>query len=471
MQARVPLSKIVYDYMRELPFWKKECRVPPIQNIQGQTRELSRDKQKQLEALCNKLFERQELTTSGRLQLLGLAKVKQRVGHKRWPGLRNVIYTICEDTIKKYISRGDMYIRYRDESYMLVFTTATPKESELKTSLIAEEIKRRLFEEEGIEDIEVVSQTTQISNYKVSPGLSMMEAMDIAFEENYERSNRKVSPVRAKPSLKVIEIEAFSEEKRNAVLDLGVRIEETPFRAVHYIPVWDQARGRLIAHLCLAKGYDYLASPFDAHRAYYTGMTAAEKANMDLAVLARIISWMKGNPEKQARFGIICPVRYETLVGVEGKERYRTLCQKIDERMKQFLLFMVLDMPPSIPWLSLSQVVSPLKTYGRVLCGQVPNANADFESLRLAGFDNIGIIHSDKKVDIEAFVAKAKKHMILKTFVLGVDDLETAAEAATAGVSFMAGQAIHGPIPDPAQKPAFLNYPYGRMWQKKPMRG
>ncbi|HEY8189138.1 MAG TPA: hypothetical protein VIF12_00520, partial [Micavibrio sp.] len=89
--------------------------------------------------------------TSGRLQLLGLGKVKQRMG-KRWAGLQNVIYSLCEEAIQKYTDRGDVYIRYSDESYMLLFAAVSPTEGELKVRLIAEEIKRRLFDEEGIED-------------------------------------------------------------------------------------------------------------------------------------------------------------------------------------------------------------------------------------------------------------------------------------------------------------------------------
>ncbi|HEY8190616.1 MAG TPA: hypothetical protein VIF12_08015, partial [Micavibrio sp.] len=267
--------------------------------------------------------------------------------------------------------------------------------------------------------------------------------------------------------VRMTEIEAFPRAVKNSSsLDLGIQAGETPFQAVHYIPVWDHFKNRLVAHLCLARNDDD-DHPIEVHRACY----ADGKANLDLAVLARIIGWMQEHPDKLKEFGVICPVHYPTLLGAESKKRYRAMCQRIDERMKQFLLFMVLDLPPSTPWISLSHLVSPLKTYGRVLCGHLPShGHVDFEALRLAGFDNAGIILSPSmrgnRMDINSFVARARKHLITQTFVLGINDPQTAAEAAAAGVRYLGGHAVHRPISDPGLKPDFDHHPFARVWSK-----
>ncbi len=471
MQNAVLLKK-VNRLIRRFPFWRRRDKARGVKKI-GTGGALSRQKQAELEMLCFKLFENRELVTSGRLQLIGLAKVKKRMG-RRWAGMQQVIYEICEDTIKKYIVQGDLYIRFGEDSYMLLFGVASVREGELKAALIAEEIKRRLFEEEGIDDMAVSSQMSRIQSRDVGRDKPFPQSIKIAFDRGAEcpqpaNMSSAAAPVPPATTPRAIEVEAYTETlNRSMSLDLGVRMEEIPFRDVHYLPVWDQSKGRLIAHLCLAKGAE-MERPIDGHRAFYAGARRTERANMDLAVLARIIGWMKDNPEKLAGFGIICPVHYDTILGVEGEARYRALCQRVDERMKQYLLFMVLDLPPAVPWPSLTQVVSPLKTYGRVLCGQVPlSCPVDFEAMRLAGFDNVGIImppsNINRRVDVSAFVIQAKKHLIHKTFVLGIDDPHVAADVAAAGVHYLGGKAIHVPICNPAVKPAFEEYPFCRIW-------
>ena len=107
---------------------------------------LSARKQAAIESLCHKLFQKEELITSGKLQLLGLAKVKKRMG-RRWGGLQTVVYEICDAAMNKYSSPGDRFLRYRDDSYLMLFMTSSADEITLRTRLISEEIKRQLFEQ------------------------------------------------------------------------------------------------------------------------------------------------------------------------------------------------------------------------------------------------------------------------------------------------------------------------------------
>src|SRR5690349_10432325 len=74
----------------------------------------SPEKQKEIEALCNRLFKQKSLVTSGRLQLIGLGKIKRRMG-KGWTGLQPLVYQIVEDAISKYMVKGDIFLRYKDD--------------------------------------------------------------------------------------------------------------------------------------------------------------------------------------------------------------------------------------------------------------------------------------------------------------------------------------------------------------------
>jgi hypothetical protein len=424
--------------------------------------DLSQQKQQQLQMLCNKLFEKRELIASGKIQLLGLNEVRQRIGQKRWPAMRGIIFEICDDAIKTHSDCGDLFFRHSDESYLLIFATSTLADSERKVALIAEEIRSRLFEEEGIDDIEIVSQTSQLRKDNIDPGILFTGKVGNASPE------KQISKVR-RPLLKSVQVGALSTAPRKtSFVDLGIRLEDAPFQDVQYVPIWDQAKKRLIANLCLAKG-DEGDNPIEAHWSYYASASLADRVKVDLAILARAITWMQENPEKLTGFGIICPVHYETILGGQGAKRYHALCQLIEDHMKPSLLFMVLEVPPSTPWFILSKMTAPLKAHARMLCAHLSQyEQADYTALRQAGFDNVGIILSPisgKRASIRSFVARAVRHPTMKTFVLGIDDPFAVSEAINAGIRFLGGQAIHAPIADPAQKPDFGRYLYA--WMEK----
>lgn len=484
--------KNVQVYIAGLPFFRRRRPAPHVSKVSSKSpRELSEAKRAELERLCEQLFARQELLTSGRLQLIGLSAVRKRMG-KRWLGLQNAIYDICEETIEKYTGRGDIYIRYKDESYILLFLTSSQVESDLKTRLIAEEIKRRLFEDEGVGDVEVRADTARIRTSTIRRDMEFPDSIHNAVETGIEKKralNRDVcqimssAPLQAPPDLSMlrrVEIDAFSDDlcKIQPLVDLGVEADRVPFRAVHYIPVWEQYKGRVIAFICLARDEDS-QRPVADHIKFYAGRSKADAGMMDMAILSQIIGWADAHEGGELKSGLICPVHYETLIGVVTKQKYRALCQQISNQMKEKLLFLVLDTPPRAPRLSLAEAISPLKTYSRKICAQIAyDSNIDFESMRLAGFDNVGIIappvvannaESFKRgtAEIRSFITRAKKNHINITFLMGIDHPALAAEAVSSGAYYISGQAIHVPVQDPNDPLTFEDHPFFKMWKSQ----
>ncbi|MDB5491720.1 MAG: hypothetical protein JWO78_1569 [Micavibrio sp.] len=430
---------------------------------------VSSPKRSELEALCGKLFEKRTLVESGKIQLLGLSQVKKRIGRKRWPSMQSAIYDICNVSIRSHIGSSDLYIRYNDDNYLLVFAKTSPEESASKVALIAEDIRQRLFEEQGIKDVEILGNIETLTRDSINLDALLQGKVGV---ESVERP----AAAKLRPVLKVVEVEAFTApKKRSSLFDLGVRPGNAPFRDVHYLPVWDHARKRLIAYFCLAKGPD-ADHPMEGHWAYYNGVSIAERAKFDAAVLTRVLIWMRDNPQKLGSFGMICPVHYDTVLGGQGAKNYQALCQKIDnDDIKSRLLFMVMDMPSATPWFSLTQMIAPLKPFGRILCAHIPQfEQTDFTALRQAGFDNIGIVlpplGAGKRINIRSFMTKAARSPTMKTFVLGVDDPFTVSQTIASGVRFLGGQAVHPPVEDPAQILRFSKYVYSQT-AAKPVAG
>ncbi len=471
--ASNPFFRFLFGYKQSRPRFVRAGR---SQNLN----ELSAAKQAAIESLCHKLLQKQELVTSGKLQLLGLAKIKKRMGRK-WKGMQKIVYETCDSVMSKHMSPSDIFIRYKDDSYLLLFTSSSPEEIELRTKLIAEEIKRALFESAGLEDIEVLQQVSRIKTANITDsGLPFPESINAAFERALGEKPQELMFVERNSANPVsrIEVDAFADSQpRIGDLDLGVNDRALSGVPVQFMPVWDEYKKRLISYLCLPVNVEMLAQdPMRGYAGIYEGLSAAEKADMDIAVLSQVVGWLEDHLQDIGLFGILCPVHYETLAAMGTHERYKKICQQIDGDMKQYILFMVMDVPQA-PWISLSQAVSPLKTYGRILCAEVPlGGQTDFEALRMAGFDHVGVVLGGQKhdegikkslMDVRTFVVRARKHLMHKTFVLGVNEPGAAVILAQMGVRFMAGSAVYECLREPRGHLNFYENFYFRGWQKK----
>lgn len=464
----------VRDYVVNLVFRKEQPEFRVIKKrdpIAGQRR------QDQLEALCRTLFMKKELVASGRIQVLGLDAVKARMG-RRWPGLRDVIYETCEYVIRKNVDPGDVFFRYQEKDFIILFENISGDESEAKMTMIASQIREFLFDDYGIEDVDVHKDVSMLSCDDIRKGSFFGKTISNSFESRMTRKRRASVPIPPISNKNEIDLDFVNRVDvavaiPNEAPDLPIIKKEVPVHAVRYMPVWDAFKGRLIAFMCVLDRDDG-AQVVAAHQNYYMGRSASDVAALDRDILLSVIQWFENHAGGPHHFGIICPVHFSTVSGIENAEKYRVLCQRINADMRNYVLFMVMDVPVHMPSSGLSQIVSPLKVYGRVLCGNIPlsGLGADLSALRISGFDNIGIVagvagRGNTETDllnIRSLVSRSKRYLINHTFVLDADAPETVAEAIKAGVRYIAGNAVHHCVQSPDDKLHFKTGTFFQIW-------
>ena len=411
---------------------------------------------------CRKLLQAKTMVMACRLQLLGSEEFMKCTG-QRGQIVPVVLHEVCRRTIQKFLLEGDISVRH-EESYILLFPGLSLHEAEIRGMLIAEEIKCQLIEYDKFENIEIFNQISNVDARSMPMDvLPFPDYVHYAFERSLSQKPQDF---------------IFVESDKDSVVDEDA-LEADIFVScddieVQYLPVWDQYKGRLISYMCLAVDPQYMGNhPFIGHQ------KACQAAGLpvvtDVALLRKVVSWMDDHPDQLGGFGLICPVHYETLAAPETQADYYRACQAIGEHLKPYILFMVLGVP-NISWLDLVQTVSPLKSYGRVLCAEIDlNDQPDYEFLRLAGFDHAGVVLETSAMegrmrktvaDIRHFVTKARKSLIHKTFVLGVNDPVTATHLAQTGVRFMVGSAVHEGLQAPQAQVDFYKNPSFRSWQE-----
>lgn len=418
-------------------------------------RHLSATKRARLELLCEKLLAHTELLNSGKLQLLGLVEIKKRLG-KRWEGLSKIVYETVESVLKELTGPNDLYIRYRDYTYIIVFAKASLEEAEVTTSMIASTIRQRLFEldEDQLRQIEVdsaigVMRTDKIIEYGFADFLDMYMSDSDQLPDLMVFEDIEPEP---EPEAKLVKVSAKDYRPENELQAAPVTLEiETLYK-----PLWDVKRNALTTYLCEAFDKTSGEIIFNAYNEV-KDQGLSHQLSLDIEILEKSTLELKAMESDGRKALVTCPVQYQTLHVFEGYERYKEKLEEIPPNLRQLLVFHVVDTMESMPEKNVYWFARPLRQFCRHIFAEVPlrtDTNPAF--LKNTGVDFVGVrIHDPSLPESEifrrmsSFGPRAKMFKIPYTFMLGVDRISLATSAVCVGFDIIGGSAIHEPVKRP----------------------
>jgi hypothetical protein len=427
--------------------------------------------------LCEDLFSKQELISAGKLQFLGLNRIKRKLG-KTWPGLQKIVYHEVEQAIAMYLLPTDIFIRYKDETYMIIFSEAGPEESQIKMRLIAEEIKRRLFahEEKELRNIDVEESVAVIKSRDLREKSSLSERLEHIY---VDVDNNK------KDHLKLMERKAVAVKKKRSVgppvsiaptfeidpYDNGVEKEKAVAEIVEkkinvkYVPLWDVRKNGLTTYLCLAQSDHEGMDAFDSHEALFRGLSDQDAITRDMEVLDLAYKELQTAKPDTRKLTIMCPVHYGTLARADSRREYILKCQQIPKEYKESLIFLLLNLPDDLPPNTIKMFSLPLKSHCNELFAQVDmDPLLNFSILRECGFDALGVRlknsgGGERQIisDLETFSENAKKALIKKIFALDVKSFSLTTSAIGADIDYLGGSIIHDVVDRPDSVHRFMH--------------
>ncbi len=416
----------------------------------------SEEKQKQLQALCESLFTKKELISTGRLQLIGLNKVKKKLG-KMWPGLQSIVYQEVEESISKYMMPNDIFIRYKDDSYVVVFAEAGIEEALIKARLIAEEIRRRLFEheEQELKNINVEESVTTFTAEDFKNSKDFTKKLDNGFNSSKKKSLNKPQPNKDYiPS--PVEVDPYESNNKKEVTP---QENESRYKPVYfsYVPYWDVKNNLLTTYLCVSSFTENNEEPFDEHENVFMGTAPSEKTRLDLLMLDNVINELDMMAKDGRKLYIACPVHYDTLTRSYSFQKYILKCQTIPKEHKCYLTFVILGLTTETYSENIPKFSKTLRKHCHAMHAQIPlDTNYKFSLFRENHFDAVGVrIKSIKGSEkdllkrLNVFTSLAKKSLIKNTFILDVSSLSVTTSVVCDGYDFLSGSLIHESVQTP----------------------
>jgi len=362
-----------------------------------------------------------EPVTTGAIQLVGLANIRDRLGDK-WERFSDRVHATARNVIEQHLSDSDVYSLYKNESYIILFAQATEEQGRFKAKVIGDEIAHRLFGGNGAAD----AITVKTLVYQVDGRLGLEDAddgtlLDRLFTQAHDRFEEKIGGASA-PAMR-------SEAAPAAA--------SSPFRLV-YRPIWN-VRKNVVS--------GFLATLWHDKAAFADGVPPATK-DVDLFILKDVIRGVKEIEKGAAKKVFVAPVHLCTLSIPHTRREYFALCRTVDEKARRYMAFELI-LPDDRTVLSrLDSVSLQLRSFARSLMCRVGLDFDSFGFFQNSRFFAIGISlpssrykESDIMARLETFSAKAERHGV-GSYLHNVPSLSLMSFAIAAGFDYLSGEPI-----------------------------
>ena len=419
---------------------------------------------REFEARLDKTLSARRRQLDGRLYLLSFAPLREHLGD-RWAVAEERIHALIGRVLDRRLVEHDLYIRYGEDAYLIVFTVLGTKEAQLKCTRIAEDVLKRLVGTESVArliDISSVHPNDEggLEMRRIPPAealvgdvVRMLDSLPTAPPSGDGARESSAASGDASGEDK----DACRTETDfifRPLLTVRTKIVSTFL----CFPVRPRAEGGF------SSGYGILPDPNDADQI----------RDLDLLTLKRVAAEMPRMTIRNARSLLGIPVHWRTLSGAKSRTDYAGHCARYLMGRENQIVFELIGLPSGIPHARLTELHALLRPHSRAVIARVPLNHSDFSGFKAAGVHAVGIDiynstarEKSKMTEMDEFIRRAKG-VQLKTYVHGIRTISLYTAAVCSGFDYLAGYALTSVSEVPRDAYAFSpDMPYLSLFGKK----
>jgi hypothetical protein len=391
---------------------------------------------------------RDPASRTGQVNLIGVGRIRERLGGQ-WAHHAVNADRIARNAIERYLLGGDIYARWKDEGYIIVFATLDVHQAQIKCRLIGDEIIHKLFGEDEPGDL------TDIHHVEVQGDGTVTFQPVPRFEDLIAKAADGAAVVTPGTSLPapppIASVPSALPGKRGPAVRIAAPKVVNPLAGLsyRYRPSWDPVRGVISAYLCVpmlpeAPGSDEL---WRAALVLQNDADALEK--LDFALLDHAIGVLEGLVGEKRRLLITVPVRFETLSASAHRRRYiDILHNRLTPEAASLMVIELVGVPEGVPEARLIEISAPLRAHARGVVARVRAETTDFMQYAAARIAAVGCDLNDQPgpelplMQQMARFSKGAAKAGVATYLRGVNSLSLSSAALGAGFSHIDGDAI-----------------------------
>lgn len=361
--------------------------------------------------------------TAGRIQLVHFDDLRARLGKARWTEVSGRAMTIAEEVLKARLDATDIFTRYGDVAFVIVFAAIDDAAAAPKAAAIGEEIRSRLNADPLVGDAFAVKAVT-------APVAALIKD---APEPTIQVLNKRLELVAAP-----------SKQRVKSTLPSWLGDYETIYRPALYVPK------RMIAvYVALPRRSAPKGKFLTGESAYLKGAGGVLTLEMDQILTQHVLTDLVNSEADRHQGFVGVLVNYYSLTTPTSDllERYAALPADLKRRF----VVEIAGITDSVPTAALTEVAGKL----RAVASHV-NLRVSLLDKKLARFGSVGLNSigcdlmrpgvrgmppDERDAAIRAFCERAKAAG-MKVHIYGINDAELLKTAIAAGATYLAGDAV-----------------------------
>ncbi len=220
----------------------------------------------------------------------------------------------------------------------------------------------------------------------------------------------------------------------------------------HFEPLWDAPNEAVTTYMCAPERIACAEAPDVRLRP--DELTVRERSMLEMAGLMKGVGYLSRFVEAGDRFLLCLPFSFETLSSPYGRMEFVRTCRGLPVAYRQYLLFLLADVPLGVTHSRMGELALVLKPYGRIVAA-VPGGCRSFAAYNGHGFAGLALDLSKASEDSDrnradiACIGSAAQGMGCGATVLNLDDAQLLPAVNAADFRFLHGKIVAPPQAEP----------------------
>jgi len=453
------LGRRVARLFRRASLLRKATQIIPNLSSTRKRRSRTQSEDEFLERLKRTIGQNADSTQTGRINIIGLDRLKERFGD-RWVELRERAESIARSAIQKCLQPDDIWVS-SGERFVIAFGSGGFEEAQTKCRMIARMIETALLGNASAESISVATATTFDGKivFRHVPSLETMIANTGSFFEAARPLFRE--PTAPKATGAVAALTTTSPTAPETLEIVAGADEVSASGQIVWQPVWDTRSQRITVYRA-----HYVDDPAEARGEH---LSEEDISQIDCAVRDAVIQQLQACAAGSRVVALELPVRFSTMASWARRREYLAgLGEKMfPPDLRKLLLIHLTEVPEGVPMTRLVELVAALRPYCRELMIEGSLHMTDFAALAAARVFAITANVDSKLTEnllmlkLEQFAQNATKSGIANCYLAGARSMPLVTAAVAAGFRYISGELIGATVADaPTSHPLTLEELY-----------
>ncbi|QCO14675.1 diguanylate cyclase [Azospirillum brasilense] len=380
-----------------------------------------------------------QTVTAGSVHLIGLDEIRNELGD-RWGSVNERVHVYTERMLKKVLSPRDVWFRYGENHYIIVFAQADRKSAQLTCSKVMESLHQALL---GHADTRRITVKTAVVDVGGGVALDTARLADLLKDAVHKR---EAPAAPSPPADGAIPATIPTAEARHPHWTEMPADTITPQSRpkVLFRPVFD-VKHKVVSTYCCRTDADTsrtlnLMDAFDPER---------EEAvfDLDMETLSLAVSTYNELYANKFRYAQTIPVHFGTLASSRRRREYIQACRMIPRVLMPFLAFELDGLPAGVPYGRLAEIVAMLRPFARAAMVILHEDAGDLSVYATAGVKGVGLRLDGREDEprilerVQTFCPGPRKFGMF-AYVDGVRNPVELEAAEAAGAAYLSGPII-----------------------------